>query len=217
MTNEYRPKSWYFKVINMAKTQLDIEEASYRDILKSKTGKDSLKTMTVPDLFKVLSHMKSLGFKLKANKKLSPSTAGKAEGELTMLDKLRQLWIEMYKQGFLNDGSEQALETWASNQSKRFNKGVAITKLGWLKGNVLYNLIEQLKKWHMRLLDNAIPEAYPAFYDIAKAGKLTSEQAEQYNYYIGALRTAPETHALNSGLYRLYIEIINEHKAEMEP
>ena len=217
MANEYRPKSWYFKVINMAKTQLDIEEASYRDILKSKTGKDSLKTMTIPDLFKVLSHMKTLGFKLTANKKLSPSTAGKAVGELTMLDKLRQLWIEMYKQGFLNDGSEQALETWASNQSKRFNKGVAITKLGWLKGNILYNLIEQLKKWHMRLLDNALAEAYPTVFDIFKTGTVSKELTDKLTYYNGAIRLAPQTHKLNSGLYRLYIDVINEHKAEMEP
>ena len=216
MPAEYRPKPWYFSVINMAKNQLAIEDSTYRDILKAKTGKISLKDMTIPDLVKVLSYMKSIGFKLKANKKLSPSSSNKPVGQVTMLDKLRQLWIEMAKQGFLKDGSEQALEKWACNQAKRLNKGVAITKLEWLKGNMLYALIEQLKKWHMRLLNDALPEAYVRVYELNKCNMLTVEQVEALNVYLVILRTAPETHELNSNLFRLYIDILNEHKERAE-
>lgn len=214
MSKQYRPKNWYYSVINMAKSQLDIEESTYREILHSTIGKTSLTEMSIPELFKVLNHLKGLGFKLKTNKKLSPST--KSKNELTMLDKLRQVWIEMSKQGFLKDGSEQALEKWSVTQSKRFNNGVAVNKLKWLKGNMIYTLIEQLKQWHMRLLKNAIPKAYTHVRNLHIDGELNVDEIDALNGYKAKLMTAPETHALNSGLYCLYLKIIENHKSNTE-
>lgn len=158
MTATFKPKSWYIQLIHIAKSQLAIDDETYRASLKSITGQPSCSKMSIAELSQVLEFMKSKGFKAKAKKAFSPKTSDK--NSHTQLDKLRQLWIQMSHQGLLNDGSEQALTKWAASQSKSLNNGVPIAKLEWLKGNMLYALIEQLKGWHLRVLKEMLPEKY---------------------------------------------------------
>ncbi|TGE76062.1 regulatory protein GemA [Pseudoalteromonas sp. KS88] len=149
-------KSRYIQLIHIAKTQLAWDDELYRSILETLTSKCSCKEMTVPELDRVLEHMKSKGFKPVSKKRgkgrNSPISRDRAPGEKTPLDKLRQTWIEMAHGGYLRDGSEQALLTWSKNQAKRFNRGVAVERLEWLDDSVLILLIEQLKKWYQRLV-----------------------------------------------------------------
>lgn len=208
---EYKPKSWYKQLINIAKGQLQITEDTYRVILFTKTKKKSLTEMSIPELFTVLEYMKSLGFKPVAKKKNSPKSSGKAENTHTMLDKLRQIWIQMHYQGFLNDGSEQALETWASNQSKSLNKGVAITKLDWLNGQMQYRLIEKLKQWHMRELGKVLEPRFKQVFELYKRAELSEEERMALTEASDRLNSAPNTHATVSTAYSLYLDILKQH------
>lgn len=203
---EYKPPFWYIKLINVAKTQLNIEEESYRAILKHKTGKDSLKVMTVPELFTVLEHMKTLGFKVVSNKKKA-----QPKKETTMLDKLRQVWKQMHYHGFIKDSSDKALQTWATGQSKRLNNGVVIAKLEWLNGQMLYNLIEQLKQWHMRLLRGVFDDKYSQLVKLHKEGKLTSAEIEDIRNINERLNQALLTHQIKAAAYSIYIDILKNH------
>jgi phage gp16-like protein len=208
---EYKPKSWYKQIINIAKGQLQIEEDNYRAILQNKTNKNSLTEMSIPELFTVLEHMKALGFKPKANKRKSPKSSNKAEHTHSMLDKLRQIWIQMHYQGFLNDGSEPALQTWASNQSKPLNKGVAITKLEWLDGQMQYRLIEQLKKWHMRELGKVMRDAFIEVRTLRRNQLLTEEQKGEFLNFQIRTSDAPNSHIVASSAYSFYLTVLKQH------
>lgn len=213
MKAQYRPKSWYIKLIHIAKSQLQLEDDLYRANLKELTGKSSCSDMTIPDLVKVLEHMKKSGFKPISSKGNSPKT--RSNKEHTMLDKLRQLWIQMHYQGFINDGSDKALQTWTTNQSKRLNKGVAVEKLEWLKGNMLYSLIEQLKKWHMRLLGEVFKQRFEQILTLYRQGKLNEEEMSELNFSQERLKSAPNTHASVNGAYSLYLNILKQHNVSV--
>ncbi len=148
-------KSRYIQLIHIAKSQLGLDDDLYRSVLLDLTKKSSCKDMGIIELEKVLTYMKSKGFKPKAKKSRkpgnSPVSRNKKAGEKTALDKLRQVWIEMARNGLLKNGSEQALVNWSKGQAKRFNKGVPIERLEWLDADVIHFLIEQLKKWYKRL------------------------------------------------------------------
>jgi len=216
MPKTYRPKSWYIKLINIAKKQLNMDEDLYRQSLNDLTRKNSLRAMTIPDLVIVLEYMKKSGFKVKSAKEKSPKSRDKAENTHSMLDKLRQVWIQMHYQGFLSSGTEQALQTWASNQSKRLNKGVAITKLEWMKGNMIYALVEQLKKWHMRLLKDAMPKVFCQVRDLAYAGKLTTDQITDFRNWSVRMGEAENTHAVISSAYSDFLSILKQHNVTVQ-
>jgi len=137
----YRPKSWYIKLIHIAKSQLQLDDDLYRANLKELTGKSSCSNMTIPDLVKVLEHMKKSGFKVSAKKKAKLTGAHA---------KLFSLWQEMADAGFVKDRSYTALEKWAKANCKSTNNGVPVTKLEWFTKGMFYQAIEQLKKWQKR-------------------------------------------------------------------
>jgi len=205
----YKPKSWYIKLIHIAKNQLQLDDDLYRSNLKTLTGKGSCKDMTIPELFKVLEHMKKSGFKVSSTKGNSPKT--KSKKDHTMLDKLRQIWIQMHYQGFINNGSDKALQTWATNQAKRMNNGVAVNKLEWLKGNMLYSLIEQLKRWHMRLLGEVFNDARTQVSTLKIKGVLNSNEKFDYDECTGRFIEAPQTHQVVSNAYSVYLNILANH------
>lgn len=141
MAAQYRPKSWYIKLIHIAKSQLQLDDDLYRSNLKELTGKSSCSDMTIPELVKVLEHMKKSGFKV-SNKKKAKLSGAHA--------KLFSLWQEMADAGFIKNRTYKALETWATANCKVKNNGVAVTKLEWFTPDMFYQVIEQLKKWQKR-------------------------------------------------------------------
>ncbi len=146
MAAQYRPKSWYIKLIHIAKSQLQLDDDLYRSNLKDLTGKSSCSDMTIPDLFKVLEHMKSSGFKVTSNNK--PKLKGAHA-------KLFSLWQEMADAGFIENRTYSALEAWATANCKSKNNGVPVTKLEWFTPAMFRQAIEQLKTWNQRELSKA--------------------------------------------------------------
>lgn len=209
----YKPHNYYKQLINIAKGQLALPDDLYRANLKTLTGKTSLRDMTIPDLVMVLDHMQKSGFKIKATTRKSPTTSDKAEGTHTMLDKLRQVWIQMNYQGLIKNGSEKSLQTWAGNQSKRLNKGVAINKLEWLPGNILYALIEQLKKWHLRMLGEVFTEKLSQVKALHKNNKLNYDEFEELSSLLVLFNSAPNTHEIVSNTYSYFLQILEQHKS----
>lgn len=210
MANSYKPKSWYIQLIHIAKNQLKMDDDLYRDNLQNCVKKTSCADMSLVELVKVLEHFKGLGFKPKNNKKLSPKSSNKKPYEKTMLDKLRQIWIVMHKQGFINDGSEKALEKWAIGQSKPLNNGQPIAKLEWTSSQVRYRLIEQLKKWHVRLLQAELNTLFNEAKTFIKL--LDAEEREQAKHITERMNLAPETHEVLSNAFDCYTSIINKYK-----
>uniref|UniRef100_UPI0035BC7AEB gp16 family protein n=1 Tax=Daeguia caeni TaxID=439612 RepID=UPI0035BC7AEB len=96
------------QLIHIAKQQLMIDEMSYRTLLERISGKKSAKALTVSELEKVLHELKQKGFKVRSNRKHSPSTQrGRVKSNIA--HKIRALWIQMHRDNIVRDGSEAAL------------------------------------------------------------------------------------------------------------
>ncbi|EEY08704.1 gp16 family protein [Mannheimia haemolytica] len=152
MTN----KTKLIQLIHIAKSQLNMDDLSYRELLKRLTNKTSSTKCTVMELHKVLHELQTKGAKVKYfAKKARKSTAySPATGETTVKSqithKIRAVWITMAKQGFLRDGSEKALNSYAR---KLFAKRDPILlNVGALSDKEAAKLLEILKKWHARVL-----------------------------------------------------------------
>ena len=132
--------------IHIAKKQLGLDDDTYRMMLANLTGKDSTKDMDISERYKVLAHLKKIGFKPKKGKKrLSPKG-----GVGDQRDKIRAIWIDMYKDGFIQDGSENALDAWVSRMTKNHREG-RIDSITWLRDvEQAQFVLEALKKWQLR-------------------------------------------------------------------
>jgi phage gp16-like protein len=142
--------------IHIAKKQLGLDDDVYRSVLSHVTNKTSCSSMTVPELEKVLTHFKNKGFKAKktaSNKKLSPQSGTAKHAEI---DKIRAIWITMAQHGFIQDGSETALCTYAKRMTSKSNQGAGVESVAWLNSTQAYVVLESLKKWHRRLMAKAL-------------------------------------------------------------
>lgn len=93
--------------INIAKSQLGLDEDTYRAKLKNITGKSSLRAMTELERQKVLTVLRGQGFKPAAKRGLTGKYAGK----------LQALWIAGYNLGLIRDRRDSALEAFVKRQT----------------------------------------------------------------------------------------------------
>ncbi|AMM81394.1 TPA: regulatory protein GemA [Pasteurella multocida] len=155
-------KAKYIQLIHIAKHKLALDEFTYRAFLETTTGKTSCKQMKIAELDSVLTSLESKGFKNKAtgfNKKrttkdYSPSSATAVVKHDIAL-KIRAVWIEMAKQGFIRDGSEQALNQFVRNIINPILKPrklmvLNVAALDYEMGAIV---LERLKKWRERELN----------------------------------------------------------------
>jgi phage gp16-like protein len=67
--------------IHIAKKDLGLDDDTYREMLNAATGQTSCKDMHISDLFKVMEHLKQLGYKSKRSgygKRPNPAQGNKA-------------------------------------------------------------------------------------------------------------------------------------------
>ncbi|NKF51397.1 regulatory protein GemA [Shewanella sp. WXL01] len=206
MAKPTKPKSWYIKMIHIGKNKLMMDDQSYRANCVALTGKASCLDMTTADLANVLEFMKSKGFKFKATK--AKATKDK---QPTPLDKLRSVWISMSRGGFLKDGSDAALNKWCQSQSKRLNAGEPVVKLEWLTPRMVHALIEQLKKWHMRMLTDAIRANFKLAMQLSQESALTPEAYEEFLGYANGL-LIPDGYSDLLALHETFAAIVSSTK-----
>lgn len=100
-------------IINIAKTQLGMQEPDYRALLKRTTGVDSLKAMSERQKLTVIAEMKRLGFKMKRGNKTIP-TSPKPYIRL-----IHALWKSCARHGVISDGSRKALRAFVKARSPK--------------------------------------------------------------------------------------------------
>jgi len=133
-------KQRLIQLIHIARSDLQMDEDTYRQMLQGLTGKASTKGMDTTQLDRVLESMKKKGFRVKP--------AGKATSSLPLDNhpqskKIRALWLEMAAAGIVRDSSEQALALWVKRET-------GISALRWLSNEQASSIIEKLKKWQRR-------------------------------------------------------------------
>ena len=146
-------------LVHVGRRELGLDEEDYRTLLESVIGARSAKGLCVAQLDAVVTAMKGIGFKVKARKSAPgkrnspPSTAKVQAPEVR---KIRAIWITMKNDGLLHDGSEDALGSFIRRMTANANGGAGINRAEWLTSIQAERVLEALKKWHIRLMTDAI-------------------------------------------------------------
>lgn len=120
--------------IHIAKSQLGLDDDTYRDLATRITGKSSSKAMTESERQILLTEMERLGFKV-----TSKSNQKRLEGKFAT--KLQALWIAGYNLGVVTNGSDEALIAFVKRQTK-------LDHVRFLHdAGDAYKAIEALKRW----------------------------------------------------------------------
>lgn len=108
------------KLIHIAKSQLGLDEESYRELLQECAGVESSKDLDTMGFKAVMAELERLGFRVgtgkTGGKSLSPKTRHLADGERKPSAVLVAIWIEMGKAGVIEDASHEALQTFVLKQ-----------------------------------------------------------------------------------------------------
>lgn len=158
------------KLIHVGRRELNMDEATYRQVLMIAGKADSASAMTVPALTAVLEHMKSCGFKIKTKTGAAPRRPLLVAPDAS---KVRALWLFLFHLGAVRDPSEDALATYV----KRI---AGVDDLRWVRGDGVTLLIETLKKWAMRHLPAAVSRLQAEAIAAHQSGALTPRQHETF-------------------------------------
>lgn len=99
-----------FAIINIARSQLGIEDDDYRSLLKNTVGKDSLRAMTPGERDKVIDALKARGFKTGRGSKTRASSK-------PYVRLIWALWRSCAEKSVVDDGSKSALRSFVNNRT----------------------------------------------------------------------------------------------------
>ncbi len=125
--------------IQVGRRELRMDEPTYRAMLASVGGSESLKDMSISKMIDVLEHLKKSGFQLRAKAGDRPQAPG------AFARKVRALWLFLHALEVVRDPSERALNAYVQRIAK-------VEDLRWVRFRDEEKVIETLKKWAMRFL-----------------------------------------------------------------
>ncbi|EIJ33345.1 regulatory protein GemA [Thiothrix nivea] len=140
-------RSDLIKLVAIAKTQLGMDEDSYREMLRrhgatlttKKGGKQvySATSMGWSQLDAALSELKAKGFQFKAK----PRNA--EDWRLPRINLVRQLWRWLHEHGQVRNADDDALQAFCSQHMQA-------ERLEWATSPELNKCVEALKSWKRR-------------------------------------------------------------------
>jgi len=147
------------RLIHVAKRDLALDDETYRAMLINITGEASSVDLTVPQLERVLAHMKKSGFTVRhkspkdrpRNSAHPPCGLSRNIAQDAQSKKIRALWLSLHDMGAVRDRSEAALGAYV----KRITRCDA---LQWLDSDRASLVIETLKKWQTRIQQQTRPK-----------------------------------------------------------
>ncbi|MEI7456568.1 MAG: regulatory protein GemA [Nitrosomonadales bacterium] len=172
------------QLIHVARSQLAIDDDTYRTLLHDRYGVASSKDMDWKQRKLLLDHFKTCGFKVKSTGKATgavkakPSRALAADPESR---KIRSLWILLHELGAVRNPSEAALAMYVKRLAK-------VDALQWVNGDQAKTLIETLKKWAMRFLPAKVEAMAKQCTEVIQSGvlKLPEDRLNELHGVIGA-------------------------------
>ena len=143
------------QIIHIAKGQLALDDDTYRSLLRAVVpGKSSCREMTIIELQSVIQALVAKGFKSKPLRRSKRRMSAPSDVSL----KIRAIWETMFKEGFIREGSDIALDRFVQRQTRIRNGGAGVSSLEWLRGDAEANFLESLKQWHIRGMKEAMLE-----------------------------------------------------------
>ncbi|MCO7025100.1 regulatory protein GemA [Vibrio paracholerae] len=141
------------KLVQIGKRELQLSDEAYRDLLEEVTGQRSSRGLDDFKLSKMVDRMKQMGFVPVNKNKVEVKKFRAYESE-----KILAIWITMFKQGFVRNGNDAALDAYVKRMTSQIN-GAGVAKLAWLDSDQATYVLEALKKWHYRMMCDAIVAA----------------------------------------------------------
>ena len=134
MTADKRP---LLAKIHIAKTQLNLDDEQYRDIVRRVTGKDSAAQCRYSQLVDLINEFKNLGWKTPKKKafRRTPSDC---------IKKIYALWGELQALEAVQSTDKTALDAFVK-------KYTGIDSVQWLLPDQQRKIIEILKQWIKRI------------------------------------------------------------------
>ena len=134
--------------IHIAAKELGFSEDEYRHLLWDRYHKLSAKNLAPQEVWDLLRHFRSLGWKplvTKEGRDGRNQNPQEPSSDDPQSRKIRTLWKAMHREGMVQDGSEQALRKFVKRMT-------GIDALQWCSSREKAMLIESLKKWRQRQL-----------------------------------------------------------------
>lgn len=130
-------------IINIAKSQLGLDEDDYRAMLSRVTGKSSLRAMTDHEKLAVVEELKRAGFRVATRgRKLPPSVK-------PYIRLIHALWKSCQRAGAIENGSREALRAFCRRFVAPGDASVAVDP-DLLSYDQATPIIEALKKMEAR-------------------------------------------------------------------
>ena len=126
--------------IHIAKKELGLTDEVYRDIMRSRFGKESAAKLTVGQASQLINHFRSLGWKPKYQQKLPGVYSKPTDGQE---GKIIALWLELAKAGVVRNKSDRALQAFVRRMTKKHH-------MRWCTTGEKNTIIEALKDWGAR-------------------------------------------------------------------
>ncbi len=142
------------RLIHVAKGKLSMDDDTYRAILQRIGKKASSADLTIPELEKVLEHLKRSGFKVRSKAKPPQEKPSRPLAQNPESKKIRALWLFLHELGAVKNPSEEALAAYVKRIAR-------VDALQWIDGEQAERLIETMKKWAMRFLPQAVKALVP--------------------------------------------------------
>jgi len=129
-------------VINVAKSQLGMEEDAYRALLVRVTGMASLRAMSERQRIAVVEELKRMGFRVTASGKKLPASPK------PYIRLIHALWKSCQRLGVLEDGSRGALRVFCRNILFPGNLTVAVDPdtLDYEKASKVIDALKAMEK-----------------------------------------------------------------------
>lgn len=135
------------RLIHVGKNELHMADDTYRGIVAAHAnGKTSTADCTLPELDRVLAHIKSAGFKVRKPKAARPAERRPLDPSAEAA-KARALWLWLHQVGIVKNPSEAALAAFAK-------RTCGVDALQWARR--LDKLIEGIKAWSARELETRL-------------------------------------------------------------
>jgi phage gp16-like protein len=144
---------------------MNIDDETYRQKLIVATGKDSCREMSLEELESAYSAFKDSGFKRRLTKgKSSHKLRANEHVRSDIILKIKAVWLEMHHHNIVRCGSMAALDQFVQRMTTSSNGGEGIARADWLTNEFATQVVEALKKWHMREMRQRLDAANIVFY-----------------------------------------------------
>ncbi|MGA5655243.1 gp16 family protein [Rahnella contaminans] len=182
-------KAQLITLIHVARREKGLDEDTYRQLLVTATGKDSCRGMSLEQLNAAYDAFKERGFKrsFKADKK-GVKTRSPEHMRTEIIGKIRAVWLEMHRHKIIICSSDAALNAYVEKMTKSHNDGTGVARIEWLNVALATQVVETLKKWHVRVMRerlNAVGrEVYPTLRGYTAIAELYNKEVQRGNIAI---------------------------------